>query len=84
MMMTVFDLPPERLGKDRERFENILERNTLFGAGQSFQKKADHAVLQEDWKATPGYRAAQGEGVGPTRHERLRQSLRRVRRTRGL
>jgi len=53
MMMTVFDLPPERLGKDRERFENILERNTLFGAGQSFQKKADHAVLQEDWKATP-------------------------------
>src|SRR5678815_1206665 len=23
MMMTVFDLPPERLGKDRERFENL-------------------------------------------------------------
>lgn len=53
MMMTVFDLPPERLAKDRERFENILERNTLFGAGQSFKKRADHPVLQADWNATP-------------------------------
>jgi tRNA-splicing ligase RtcB len=53
MMMSVFELPPERLGKDRERFENILERNTLFGTGAGFQKKSDHAVLTEDWAATP-------------------------------
>jgi len=52
MMMTVYDLPPERVGKDRERFENILERNTLFGTGAGFQKKADHRVLESDWNAT--------------------------------
>lgn len=53
MMMTVFDLPPERVLKDRERFENMLERNTLFGTGAGFKKKADHPVLQADWDATP-------------------------------
>lgn len=53
MMMTVFDLPPERLVADRQRFENILERNTLFGAGRGFTKKADHPVLDEDWNVTP-------------------------------
>src|SRR5262249_22872201 len=53
IMMTIFDLPPERLAKDRERFESILERNTLFGTGAGFKKKSDHAVLEEDWKATP-------------------------------
>jgi tRNA-splicing ligase RtcB (3'-phosphate/5'-hydroxy nucleic acid ligase) len=53
MMMTVFDLPPERLVKDRERFENILERNTLFGTGAGFQRKAEHPVIDEDWRITP-------------------------------
>jgi tRNA-splicing ligase RtcB (3'-phosphate/5'-hydroxy nucleic acid ligase) len=52
MMMTVFELPPERLEKDRERFENILERNTLFGTGQAFKRKAEHAVMDEDWGVT--------------------------------
>ncbi len=53
MMLTVFDLPPERLSADRERFQTILERNTLFGAGQSFTKRAQHGVMDEDWNATP-------------------------------
>ncbi len=53
MMMTVFDVPPERLAKDRERFATIIERNTLFGAGQSFRKRAEHAVMDEDWRCTP-------------------------------
>src|SRR5206468_10960700 len=48
MMMTVFDLPPERLAKDRERFRTIIERNTLFGAGQAFRKPTEHPVLEED------------------------------------
>jgi tRNA-splicing ligase RtcB len=52
MMMTVFELAPERLAKDRERFEQILERNTLFGTGQSFKRKAEHAVMDEDWGVT--------------------------------
>lgn len=53
MMMTVFDLPPERLARDRERLENILERNTLFGTGAGFTKKSEHAVMDADWDATP-------------------------------
>ncbi len=53
MMLSVFDVPIERLGADRERFENILERGTLFGAGQSFKKRAEHPVIDEDWNATP-------------------------------
>src|SRR3954462_1595010 len=64
MMMTVFDLPPERLPtalggsperlpKAREPFRNTLTPNALFGPGQSFKKPADHAVLDEDWSITP-------------------------------
>jgi tRNA-splicing ligase RtcB (3'-phosphate/5'-hydroxy nucleic acid ligase) len=53
MMMTVFDMPPERLAKDRERFATIIERNTLFGAGQSFRRRSEHAVMDEDWCCTP-------------------------------
>jgi tRNA-splicing ligase RtcB len=53
MMMTVFDVNPERLAKDRDRFGTIIERNTLFGAGQSFKKRAEHTVMDEDWSCTP-------------------------------
>lgn len=64
MMMSVFELPPERLVKDRERFENILERNTLFGAGQSFQKKSEHAVIEEDWGVTSVTRTLRDKAAG--------------------
>lgn len=64
MMMSVFELPPERLVKDRERFENILERNTLFGAGQSFAKKAEHAVIEEDWGITSVTRTLREKAAG--------------------
>jgi tRNA-splicing ligase RtcB (3'-phosphate/5'-hydroxy nucleic acid ligase) len=53
MMMTVFDLPPERLQKDRDRFINIIERNTLFGTGANFKRRHDHAVMDADWSCTP-------------------------------
>jgi tRNA-splicing ligase RtcB (3'-phosphate/5'-hydroxy nucleic acid ligase) len=55
MMMTVYDLPAERIDKDRPRLENILIRNTLFGAGQAFREKnrAEHAVMDEDWDVSP-------------------------------
>lgn len=64
MMMTVFELPPERLVKDRERFENILERNTLFGAGQQFQRRAKHAVMDEDWGITKVTRELKDKAAG--------------------
>jgi len=53
MMMTVFELPAEQLARDRERFETILERNTLFGTGARFQRPSEHAVIDEDWGITP-------------------------------
>jgi tRNA-splicing ligase RtcB (3'-phosphate/5'-hydroxy nucleic acid ligase) len=55
MMMTVYDLPAERIDKDRPRLENILIRGTLFGAGQEFKGKhrAEHAVMDEDWDVSP-------------------------------
>src|SRR5205823_8177819 len=36
MMITVFDLPPERLAMDRDRFENILERITHLVTGYGY------------------------------------------------
>jgi len=55
MMMTVFDLPPERLERDRERFRNVLSRETMFGVGQGWRGKnrPQHAVMDEDWSVTP-------------------------------
>lgn len=53
MMLTVFDLPAERAARDRERFENILERNTLFGMGKGFRRPESHPVMDEDWGITP-------------------------------
>jgi tRNA-splicing ligase RtcB len=64
MMMTVFDLPPERLARDRERFRTIIERNTLFGTGQEFKKKAEHAVIDEDWGITPVTRGLKDKASG--------------------
>jgi tRNA-splicing ligase RtcB (3'-phosphate/5'-hydroxy nucleic acid ligase) len=64
MMMTVFDLPPGRLAKDRERFRTIIERNTLFGTGAQFQKQAQHAVMDEDWGVTPVTRGLKDKASG--------------------
>jgi tRNA-splicing ligase RtcB (3'-phosphate/5'-hydroxy nucleic acid ligase) len=64
MMMTVFDLPPERLAGDRDRFRTTIERNTLFGTGQAFRKPAEHPVIDEDWSATPVTRGLKDKAVG--------------------
>ncbi len=55
MMMTVFDLPPDRLDKERDRFRKVLERETLFGVGQGWRGKnrPQHDVMDEDWSVTP-------------------------------
>ena len=53
MMMTVFDLPPERLGAEDQRYKNILEDNTQFGIGAKWQPRQEHPVMDEDWHVTP-------------------------------
>jgi tRNA-splicing ligase RtcB len=52
--MTVFDLPVDRLHKEQYRFEQILERETLFGVGAAWKKNAPtHPVMDDDWSVTP-------------------------------
>jgi len=57
MMMTVYDADAVRLGRDRDRFEQILNRETLFGVGGSWskrrEKRPEHPVMDEDWSVTP-------------------------------
>ncbi|MBL9030784.1 MAG: RtcB family protein [Phycisphaerae bacterium] len=64
MMLTVFDLPADRALRDRERLSNILERNTLFGTGRSFKRRAEHRVMDEDWGVTPVTRGLKDKAWG--------------------
>ena len=83
MKMTVLDLPVSdprdgaaRAGpRDREGDALRRRRGVLATAAQ-------HAVMDEDWGVTTGDAASQGQGLGPARHQRQRQPLRRVRRAR--
>jgi tRNA-splicing ligase RtcB len=53
--VTVFDLPPERLTEDSQRFASILERETLFGVGKGWRhdRRPTHEVLDADWSFSP-------------------------------
>ncbi|NLX13130.1 MAG: RtcB family protein [Phycisphaerales bacterium] len=53
MMMTVFDLPPERLNEQSDRFRRILEEQTRFGVGSEWKPRRQHPVMDEDWRITP-------------------------------
>jgi tRNA-splicing ligase RtcB len=53
MMMTVFDLPPERLAEDETRFKTILQEQTRFGVGSEWKPQREHPVMDEDWRVTP-------------------------------
>ncbi len=53
MKMTVLDLPGKTLEGEKERFINVLNRDTAFGVGAHFKKKHDHEVMEEDWSSTP-------------------------------
>jgi len=53
MMLTVFDLPPERLKEDEGRFKKIIEQNTRFGVGSEWKPRRDHPVMDENWNVTP-------------------------------
>jgi len=52
MMMTVFDLPPERLDEDAQWFKKILQENTRFGVGATWKPRRQHPVMDENWNIT--------------------------------
>lgn len=53
MMMTVFDLPPEKLSQDVARFRGVLQDNTRFGVGAKWNPRREHPVMDDDWRVTP-------------------------------
>lgn len=50
--LSVLDLPPESLKTRFDFLKDILLRETLFGAGRSFKKRREHAVMDRDWSVT--------------------------------
>jgi hypothetical protein len=80
MKLTVLDLPVRELDRQREQLIKAIETETRFGVGASFQERREHEVLEADWSVSPGDEAEQGSCLGAARHQRERQSLRRVRR----
>jgi tRNA-splicing ligase RtcB len=52
MKLSVFDLPADVIEPMNDRLVNILQRETLFGAGAGFRKPEEHDVLDEDWSVT--------------------------------
>lgn len=53
MKLSVFDHPGSELEARRDRLVNILQRETVFGAGAGFKKPNEHPVLDADWDVTP-------------------------------
>lgn len=53
MKLSVFNLPADALEPMNDRLVQILQRETLFGAGAGFRKPLEHAVLDADWSVTP-------------------------------
>ena len=51
--MTVLDLPTDAIDEDIERLSRVLEEETRFGIGASFDKPRDHEVMDEDWSVSP-------------------------------
>ena len=58
MKLTVLDLPPDAVVRDRERLTRALERETRFGIGAMFQQRRQHDVMDADWRVSPVTAAA--------------------------
>ncbi len=83
MKLTVLDLPVRTLATGQDRLARAIERETRFGIGASFQTRRQHEVMDADWHVTAVTARHEGPRLGAARHERQRQSLRRVRRAHG-
>jgi tRNA-splicing ligase RtcB len=53
VMMTVYDLPPQKLKAEDQRYKKILENNTKFGIGSKWRQRQSHPVMDENWNVTP-------------------------------
>jgi tRNA-splicing ligase RtcB len=53
MRLSVFDLSPSWIGGQRDRLAKILESETRFGVGATFQDRREHPVMDEDWSVSP-------------------------------
>lgn len=47
MQMTILDFPSGRIDGIRDRLENVLKENTVFGAGVDIDKKIEHPILDD-------------------------------------
>ncbi|RYY99823.1 MAG: RtcB family protein [Chitinophagaceae bacterium] len=46
MCLSVFDIDPKELGQKTSYFARLLDEVTLFGSGATFQRAADHEVME--------------------------------------
>lgn len=53
MKITAFDLPPETLQDEPERFKRAIEAETRFGVGAEFKTRRRHEVMDMDWGVSP-------------------------------
>jgi tRNA-splicing ligase RtcB len=53
MKLTVYDRKANTLAGQRDRLANIIESETRFGMGCSFQQRRDHEVMDDDWSVSP-------------------------------
>jgi tRNA-splicing ligase RtcB (3'-phosphate/5'-hydroxy nucleic acid ligase) len=53
MKMSVLDWKPSLLAGMRDRLANILQSETRFGVGATFEQPRSHPVLDEDWTVSP-------------------------------
>jgi tRNA-splicing ligase RtcB (3'-phosphate/5'-hydroxy nucleic acid ligase) len=53
MKLTVLDLPPAWLDRNRQPLAHALETETRFGVGVEFKERRQHPVLDEDWNVSP-------------------------------
>src|ERR1043166_6386617 len=53
MKLTVFDRKANTIAGTKDRLANVIERETRFGLGCSFQTSRDHDVMDEDWTVSP-------------------------------
>ncbi len=53
MKLTVYDRKANTIAGAKDRLANIIESETRFGMGCSFQQRRAHDVMDEDWSVSP-------------------------------
>ena len=53
MKMTVLDMPVSAIRGAEGELRKVIESETRFGIGAGFQRRREHAVMDEDWKVSP-------------------------------